>query len=105
MNNDLAPYHLLFDPATQTLNGVIDFGTAHFGDPACDFGCWLQGYGETFVHRLLVTYPEAQGLMRRARFGALVIELDWVAQGIERNDPWFLTAHIGNTRDVRFPIQ
>jgi|GEM_PF-319682 len=104
VNDDLALYHILVDVNTRQINGIIDFGTAHFGDPACDLGCLIQHFGEGFVSRMLATYPAAQGLLRRARFGALVVELDWVAQGIDRNDSWFLMAHIGNTRDVRFPV-
>jgi len=104
VNDDLAPYHILFDAYQRKLSGIIDFGTAHFGDPACDFGCLMQHFGEGFVSRLFATYPEAQMLLPRARFYALVIEFDWVAQGIQHNNPFLLTAHLGNTRDVRFPV-
>lgn len=100
VNDDLAPYHILFDTATQRLTGIIDFGTAHVGDPACDFGCLLQNFGERFVARLFGTYPEAHSCMRRTRFYAQVIEFDWAALGVEHNSPWFYTAHLGNARDV-----
>ncbi len=104
VNDDLAPYHLLFDAHKGELSGVIDFGTAHFDDPACDLGCLMQHYGESFVTRLFDTYPDAQTLLPRARFYAQAIELDWAALGIERNETFWFTAHLGNVRDVRFPI-
>jgi aminoglycoside phosphotransferase (APT) family kinase protein len=34
---DLAPEHLLADPVTTRLTGVIDFEDAQIGDPAIDF--------------------------------------------------------------------
>ena len=37
INGDLGPYHLLYNPETRRLNGIIDFGTAGMGDPANDF--------------------------------------------------------------------
>jgi aminoglycoside 2''-phosphotransferase len=104
VNNDLAPYHLLFDADKGELSGVIDFGTAHFGDSACDFGCLMQHFGESFVARLFGAYPDAQSLLPRARFYAQAIELDWAALGIERNETFWFTSHLGNSRDVRFPI-
>jgi aminoglycoside 2''-phosphotransferase len=104
VNNDLALYHILFDAGKGELSGVIDFGTACFDDPALDLGCLIQHYGESFVTRLFTTYSEAQTLLPRARFYAQAIELDWAALGIERNETFWFTAHIGNARDVRFPI-
>jgi aminoglycoside 2''-phosphotransferase len=104
VHDDLAPYHILYDSDARRLSAVIDFGTAHYDDPAADLGCLLQHYGEAFVTRLFATYPEASKLLNRARFYALAIELDWAVLGIERNEAFWFTAHIGNSRDVRFPI-
>jgi aminoglycoside 2''-phosphotransferase len=104
VHDDLAPYHILFDEDARRLSAVIDFGTVHYDDPAADLGCLLQHYGEAFVTRLIATYPEATELLSRARFYALAIELDWTVLGIERNEAFWFTAHIGNARDVRFPI-
>jgi aminoglycoside 2''-phosphotransferase len=105
VNNDLAPYHILFDIDKGELSGVIDFGTACFDDPALDSGCLMQHHGESFVTRLFTSYPGAQTLLPRARFYAQAIELDWAALGIERNETFWFTAHIGNARHAHFPIQ
>jgi aminoglycoside phosphotransferase (APT) family kinase protein len=53
MNGDLGCYHLLYNRDTRRLNGIIDFGTAGLGDPAADFGCLIDQYGETFCGRWL----------------------------------------------------
>jgi len=33
--DDLPVYHILFDPISESISGLIDFGTG-LGDPACD---------------------------------------------------------------------
>ncbi len=38
INGDIGPYHILYNRAPPTINGVIDFGAAGLGDPATDFG-------------------------------------------------------------------
>jgi aminoglycoside 2''-phosphotransferase len=43
IHDDLASYHILYDPAAQRINGVIDFGVARLGDPADDFGILISG--------------------------------------------------------------
>jgi hypothetical protein len=84
IHGDLGPYHILCDAAAGRLTGVIDFGTAGLGDPATDLGGLLQIYGESFVRRMLGVYPEAEGLLARARFYAEAIELQWVMLGLTR---------------------
>jgi aminoglycoside 2''-phosphotransferase len=104
VHDDLAPYHILFDSVGQALSAVIDFGTAHYDDPAADFGCLLQHYGEGFVQRMLPAYPEAGAMLPRARFYALAIELSWVSLGLARNETFWFTAQLGNSREIQFPI-
>jgi aminoglycoside 2''-phosphotransferase len=93
---DLAPYHLLHDETKLT--GVIDFGTAGLGDPATDL--MVQCYGEGFVRRVFSSYPAAQTHLRRARFYAQAIELEWVMLGLETKENFWFTAHIGGARDL-----
>jgi aminoglycoside 2''-phosphotransferase len=100
MNGDLGPYHLLFNPSAGTLNGIIDFGTAGVGDPAADIACLIDNYGETFVRRMVKTYPGIANLIDRARFWAGTLELQWALQGLRANDLSWLTVHIGRARDV-----
>jgi aminoglycoside 2''-phosphotransferase len=79
---------------------VIDFGVAGLGDPATDVGSLLQTYGASFVAQLQAAYPEVERLLRRARFYAQAIELEWVLLGLKRGQPFWFTAHLGNARDI-----
>jgi aminoglycoside 2''-phosphotransferase len=101
INGDLGCYHLLFNPETRRLNGVIDFGTAGVGDPATDFGCLIDQYGERFLHQLAPFYPGIEQHIERARFWAGTLELQWLLGGLRYSDEpdWFM-AHIGRARDV-----
>lgn len=101
MHGDLASYHLLFDPAAKRLNGVIDFGTAGIGDPACDLALILEDFGESFLRYLDPYYPEIGTLIERARFWAGSLELEWLLGGLrDAGDPSWFAVHIGRARDV-----
>ena len=101
IHNDLASYHLLSEPSTGRLMGVLDFGEADWGDPAADFGILISTYGESFLDRLNRSHPLTQDAIERARFRAAYIELEWAMKGVESNNPeWFLV-HIGRARDSR----
>jgi aminoglycoside 2''-phosphotransferase len=98
-HGDLAPYHILYDPAVQRISAVLDFGVAGIGDPAMDIGNLLQAYGESFVGMFAGVYPEMPELMRRGRFYARAIELEWALNGLESGETFWFTAHLGNARD------
>ena len=100
MNGDLAAYHLLFNQQTNTLNGIIDFGTAGIGDPATDFCTIINQYGESFLRRMLHIYPEIQDHIERARFYAGTLELEWILRGIQREEKDMFVVHIGRVRDM-----
>ncbi|MCA9919072.1 MAG: GNAT family N-acetyltransferase [Anaerolineales bacterium] len=101
MNGDLGGYHLLYNAETRRLNGVIDFGTAGVGDPATDFACLLNEFGETFVRQMTPFYPNLAQHIERARFRAGTLELQWVLGGLRYPDEpdWFMV-HLGRARDV-----
>jgi aminoglycoside 2''-phosphotransferase len=100
IHNDLASYHILFDPVERRISGVIDFGVAEVGDPAADLAQIINNHGESFLRRMLPVYPEIAAALARARFRAGVIELWWLLQGLRTNDlSWFMV-HIGRARDV-----
>lgn len=99
-HGDLGPYHLLYDPATQLLSGVLDFGEASLYDPADDFANLLNGLGESFVSRMLLYYPSASLLLERARFYAANLELQWVMHGLRSDDRSWFAVHLGRARDV-----
>jgi aminoglycoside 2''-phosphotransferase len=103
VNGDLASYHILYDPDTQRINGVIDFGTAGIGDPAVDFACIIGGFGESFLRRMRKFYPAIADAIDRARFWAGTLELQWLLRGMRTNDPSWFMIHIGSPRDVNPP--
>lgn len=102
VDTDVPAYHVLFDRSRRRVSGIIDFGCAGLGDPAVDFGVVINSYGESFLERFYAVYPEARSYLKRARFYAGAIELRWVLQGLERGDPFWLAAHIGGARDVKY---
>jgi aminoglycoside 2''-phosphotransferase len=99
IHRDLASYHILHDPQSSRLAGVIDFGTAGLGDPASDWACLINTYGESFVRRMNATYPLEQATLDRARFLAGSLELEWALIGVQDKDPSMLLVHIGRARD------
>ena len=100
IHGDLAPYHLCFDPATQRLSGVIDFGNAGPGDPALDLGSVIIAFGESVLGELETVYGGMSGLLDRARFHAATLELRWALAAVRSRDPaWFL-CHLGYARDA-----
>jgi aminoglycoside 2''-phosphotransferase len=101
VHGDLGPYHILFDRQTSHITGIIDFGVSGVGDPAIDFGNLLQVYGESFVSRFRPQYPASEDLMKRARFYAQAIELQWVLSGITSGETLWFLAHIGGARDIQ----
>ena len=71
-HHDFGPDHLLVQPETLTVSGVIDFGDVVVGDPAIDFvGLMVMG-NEDFMMRVAEAYhelggPADPGVMDRAR--------------------------------------
>lgn len=111
MNGDIGTYHMLFDESSQNITGVLDFGTAGWGDPACDVACLLYQYGEAFIRLMAETYPVSSAVIDRARFWARTLELQWAVGGLKRlpeagiknriADWSWLTVHIGfGARDM-----
>jgi aminoglycoside phosphotransferase (APT) family kinase protein len=100
--NEISELGIPMADALKCINGIIDFGCAGLGDPAIDFGVVINSYGETFLSRFYKVNPEAEIYLRRARFYAGAIELRWVLQVIERDDPMWFAVHIGNARDMKF---
>jgi Ser/Thr protein kinase RdoA (MazF antagonist) len=81
VHSDLNPKNLLFDPATLTLTGVLDWEFAHAGHPFTDLGNLLRfDRAPEFTEAVLAAYAErrgtppeeALGLARAADLWALV---------------------------------
>ena len=96
IHGDLAPYHLLHDPESGQLTGVLDFGVAGLGDPATDLACVLSVWGERFAGRLAHQWPAAFDLIDRARLVAMALPLEWAVIALETNAADMAVAHIGH---------
>lgn len=101
IHGDLASYHILFDPEDCEITGVLDFGVAGIGDAALDFGSLITTYGEGFVMKMKISYPDLGEYLSRARFYAQSIELQWVLLGLETGEAFWFTAHLGGARDIK----
>jgi aminoglycoside 2''-phosphotransferase len=99
IHRDLAAYHVLHAPQTGDLTGVIDYGTASAGDPAIDWACLINTYGEQFVRHMHQVYPVSQAVIDRARFLAGALELEWALNGVQSHDLSLLLVHLGRARD------
>lgn len=53
IHNDLSKDHILFEPATSRLSGIIDFGDMAIGDPDYDYMYLYDEFGENFLNRIL----------------------------------------------------
>ncbi len=95
IDGDLPVYHILFDSGSESITGMIDFGTAGLGDPACDIAVQLSNYGESIVRCMQSNYPLLNNVIERARFWAGTFELQWALAGIKYNNISLSLAHIG----------
>lgn len=59
---DIGPGHLLYDPMTSRLTGVIDFGDLVIGDPARDFIYVYEDYGPILLQEVLTRYAGKDAL-------------------------------------------
>ena len=57
IHGDLSQDHILFDPETERISGVIDFSDAIISSPLLDFMYLYHAYGEEFFALLLSHYP------------------------------------------------
>lgn len=56
VHRDLGPEHILCDPETGALNGIIDWTDASLGDPAIDFAGLMGGIGLAFAEQVASHY-------------------------------------------------
>lgn len=80
IHDDLQPEHLILDPDSGRLNGIIDWGAA-VGDPGQDFSFIVAWRGWSFSESVLETYgrPLDPDFRNRLHFLGLVRALGWLA--------------------------
>lgn len=79
--------NFLFDRQSH-LTGVIDFGSAGFGDPAVDVAGLIAstGPGEVLIEKVRPTYPDVDGLLDRARIYRETFALQHALLGAKGDD-------------------
>lgn len=85
VHNDLCPDHLLVDPDSGRLIGLIDWTDASLGDPVLDFIVLATWRGASFVRSVLESYtPVDPNFRARLLFQARVRSLHWLHSAIEQ---------------------
>ncbi len=85
-HNDLGAEHVLIDPRSGTVTGVIDWSDAGFADPAIDLGLILRDLGPTgyAAAQSHITVADSAALQVRALFYARCRALEDVLFGREQ---------------------
>jgi aminoglycoside phosphotransferase (APT) family kinase protein len=101
IHHDLSPEHLLVDPASGRLTGILDWTDAIIGDAARDFVFLVAWRGWEFTEEVLRAYPHPvdAGFRDRLRFKARILTPIWLglahARGteIEKLTGWVHNAY------------
>ncbi|HEX8692238.1 MAG TPA: aminoglycoside phosphotransferase family protein [Longimicrobium sp.] len=85
LHRDVAPGHVLYDPASGRVTGVIDFGDIALGDPARDFIFFYEDFGTALLSLVLDRYGREprEVLLPRLRFWYLAETVHWTLCALE----------------------
>lgn len=83
-HGDFGPGNILYDSASRTISGIIDFDSIGVGDPALDVGAILN-LGEEFFYRMCRVYPEMAVLRERVEFYRSTYALQEALYGLKDN--------------------
>ena len=86
IHNDLSPDHLLVDPTTGELAGILDWTDATLGDAARDFVVFVAAHGWRFADEVIRHYPHPvdQGFRERLDYMARLLSVMWLAESLEQ---------------------
>lgn len=87
VHSDFLPEHILVDPETKRVAGIIDFADAEVSDPAVDFS-FMWAYGQRFVEDMLGHYRFSvdPDFLERSKFPPRVhsaVHMLEILQGVE----------------------
>jgi hypothetical protein len=96
VHRDLAAEHILLDPQTQQVTGIIDWSEISVADPAIDFAGIFHWGGLDFTNAVLSRYNHEpdNGLLIRARFFAACKSIGDVTFGLETHRPEYIHAGV-----------
>jgi aminoglycoside phosphotransferase (APT) family kinase protein len=105
VHNDICPDHILVDPTTGRLAGLIDFADAMVADPVLDF-VGLIGIGDrSFIDEVVAHYtlPLDDGFSTKLEWLSRVLTLRWLADATV-DDPAEIPDHVAwVARSFEFP--
>lgn len=104
-HNDLWAEHILIDPDTGGVSGIIDWGDAMLGDSAVDFATLYASYGATWLENVISHYsrPLDAAIISRSRFLAACFSIHTITLGQELKRPRWIRA--GNDALQRIVIK
>jgi aminoglycoside 2''-phosphotransferase len=85
-HGDFGSGNILYNPQTQSISGILDFGFAGLGDPALDIAAAMT-FGESFFNYYYAAYPQLDSLIERARFYKGTFALQEALYGLKHGDP------------------
>jgi aminoglycoside phosphotransferase (APT) family kinase protein len=99
-HNDLGIEHVLVDPDTGAITGIIDRSDAAMVDPAYDVGLLYRDLGPVALDAILRSEPGAgdDGLRERAVFYARCNVLEDLAYGYEAGRPEYVDKSLAALR-------
>jgi aminoglycoside 2''-phosphotransferase len=86
IHHDLSSDHILHDPATGNLTGVIDWGDSCISDPAFDITGLLADYGLAFAKAVTAAKGDPAEYLERAGFYARNVGVHQVLHGLKVGD-------------------
>ncbi|HZG14922.1 MAG TPA: aminoglycoside phosphotransferase family protein [Candidatus Bathyarchaeia archaeon] len=86
IHGDFGTSNILYDPLSNQITGIIDFGSAGIGDPAVDYAALLASYGDGFLRLLEEHYPNIRNMMERVVFYKGTFALQEALFGLEHGD-------------------
>jgi len=92
VHNDLWAEHILVDPRSGSVSGIIDWGDAAISDPAVDFACLYSWYGEKWLENVLANYSgtlDAE-IIPRSRYLATCLAIHNITLGQELDRPQWI---------------
>jgi aminoglycoside phosphotransferase (APT) family kinase protein len=94
VHNDLWAEHILIDPRTLGVSGIIDWGDAAVGDPAIDLAPVYAWRGEQGLRDVLAHYPAtiSSDIVDRARYLATCLAIRNLKLGQDLEHPQWIEA-------------
>ena len=88
IHDDLSPEHILVDPKTGHVTGILDWTDAILGDAARDFVALVAFGGWRFVEGVIDGYSCEidPGFYERLRFMARLLPVMWLGEAYAKNE-------------------